>query len=72
METEEFVSGFCKAQNQTRRVLCEFKIRPDGEKELVSADCAFGRCPHSGSCLLMSAFDFGTAGGGFSIPKYQS
>ena len=53
METEEFISGFCKAQNQTRMVLCEFLIRPDGSKELTETDCAYGSCPHTGDCLLM-------------------
>ena len=37
---EEFASGFCKAQNQTRMVMCELKVLPDGKKEIVSSDCA--------------------------------
>lgn len=51
--TEEFVSGFCKQQNQSRRVICEVELHEDGTKEVLSSDCAFGRCEHSKSCLLM-------------------
>ena len=50
MDPEEvFYSGFCKALNETRTVLCEF----DEEGALLSADCAYGNCPHSLSCRLM-------------------
>lgn len=51
--TEEIVSGFCKAQNQTRSVFCELEEQEDGSRELLSSDCAFGTCEHSKSCLLM-------------------
>lgn len=51
--TEEFISGFCKAQNQTRMVVCELETKEDGSRELVSSDCAYGRCEHSKDCLLM-------------------
>lgn len=37
---EEFASGFCKAQNQTRMVMCELKVLSDGKK----GDCLFGLC----------------------------
>ena len=50
---EEFASGFCKAQNQARMVMCELKVLPDGKKEIVSSDCAWGRCEHTKTCLLM-------------------
>lgn len=53
MITEEFVSGFCKAQNQTRMVICEFEVCEDGSKTLLSSDCAYGKCEHSKDCLLM-------------------
>ena len=53
MITEEFISGFCKAQNQTRMVICELEIREDGSRELLSSDCAYGKCEHSKDCLLM-------------------
>lgn len=52
--TEEFFSGFCKAQNQTRTVLCEFEIRSDGSKVLLSSDCVYGKCSHTQDCLLMN------------------
>ena len=51
--TEEFYSGFCKAQNQTRMVVCEFELLPDGERRLLESDCAYGKCAHSAECLLM-------------------
>ncbi len=50
---EEFVSGFCKLQNQTRMVVCEIEEQPDGTKKLMSTDCAYGKCEHTGDCLLM-------------------
>lgn len=50
---EEFVSGFCKAQNQTRTVLCEFDIDETGKRMLADSDCAYPDCPHAGGCLLM-------------------
>lgn len=52
MITEETYSGFCKALNETRTVFCEFEEQ-DGRRILSSVDCAYGRCPHSKSCLLM-------------------
>ncbi len=52
-ETEEFISGFCKRQNQTRTVLCEFEIVGEGSRKLVESDCDYGRCEHSRSCRLM-------------------
>lgn len=51
--TEEFVSGFCKSQNQTRMVICELEENEDGSKSLLSSDCAYGVCEHSGDCLLI-------------------
>lgn len=51
--SEEFLSGFCKMQNQTRTVLCEYEWQADGSRKLVSCDCAYGKCGHSGDCLLM-------------------
>lgn len=50
---EEFLSGFCKMQNQGRMVICEVRRRPDGTKEILSSDCAWGRCEHTGTCQLM-------------------
>lgn len=51
--TEEFVSGFCKLQNQSRMVICEVCVKEDGAKEILSSDCAWGKCEHSRTCLLM-------------------
>ena len=51
--SEEFVSGFCKLQNQTRMVICEIETGEDGKKVVVSSDCAYGKCEHSRDCLLM-------------------
>ena len=50
---EMFVSGFCKMQNQSRMVICEVRARNDGTKEILSSDCAWGKCEHSRTCLLM-------------------
>lgn len=50
---EEFVSGFCKMQNQTRMVICEIEEKEDGSKEVLSSDCAYGKCEHSRDCMLM-------------------
>lgn len=50
---EEFVSGFCKMQNQTRMVICEIEEKEDGSREVLSSDCAYGKCEHSKDCLLM-------------------
>ncbi|MCC8067047.1 MAG: ubiquinone biosynthesis protein UbiE [Clostridiales bacterium] len=54
-ETEEFMSGFCKKQNQTRTVLCEFGSGEDGKRNLLSSDCDYGCCEHSKDCRLMAA-----------------
>lgn len=51
--TEEFFSGFCKLQNQTRMVICEIEELEDGSRNLLSSDCAYGKCEHSQDCLLM-------------------
>ncbi len=53
MVTEEFLTGFCKLQNQTRIVICEVEKRSDGRQELISSDCCYGKCEHSKDCLLM-------------------
>ncbi|MDO4475154.1 MAG: ubiquinone biosynthesis protein UbiE [Lachnospiraceae bacterium] len=51
---EETVSGFCKAQNQTRRIFCELEEDEQGKLRIVDTDCAYGNCPHTGDCLLMA------------------
>lgn len=50
---EEFASGFCKLRTRRCMVMCELKVLPDGKKEIVSSDCAWGRCEHTKTCLLM-------------------
>lgn len=50
---EEFVSGFCKLQNQTRMVICEIEYEESGKRTVVSSDCAYGKCEHTRDCLLM-------------------
>ncbi len=49
---EEMYSGFCKAQNETRTVFCEF-VETEGKRSLSQADCAYGTCPHTETCRLM-------------------
>lgn len=53
-EMEEFISGFCKRQNQTRMVLCEFEFAEDGDRKLLSSDCDYGKCEYSRDCRLMA------------------
>ncbi len=55
MEEEQFASGFCKAQNQTRMVACVIEEDTDGKKRITETDCAYGVCEHSDSCLLMKS-----------------
>ena len=47
MEKETFISGYCRAIDQSRMVAV---VTEDGE--LVEADCCFGSCPHEPSCLV--------------------
>lgn len=46
MEKELFVSGYCRAQDQSRMVEVEIC---DGE---VSADCAYPECPYASNCQI--------------------
>ena len=50
---EEFINGFCKAQNQSRMVICEFREEADGTRTFLDSDCGHSICPHSRECLLM-------------------
>lgn len=50
--TEEMFSGFCKTFNETRTVICEFE-KTDGGLRLSHADCAYERCSHRETCLVM-------------------
>ena len=56
MIDELFLSGFCKAQNQTRTVLCEVEVSADGGRKIVSADCAYPDCAHSRECVVYREF----------------
>lgn len=47
MEEEFFLSGYCRCQDQSRRVLLELF----GENE-YEADCLFGSCPHEAECQI--------------------
>ncbi len=46
MEKEIFLSGYCRALDQSRMV--EVEIAGDN----VDADCAYPDCPHAASCQI--------------------
>ena len=46
MYKEEFISGYCRTQDQSRMVAVEIE---DGE---MSVDCSFGNCPYEESCTI--------------------
>ena len=48
MSKEIFLSGYCRAQDQSRMVAVEIE---DGE---VSPDCSFGSCPYGDRCTIAS------------------
>ena len=43
---EEFISGYCRAQDQSRTVAAE---KEDGK---WFVDCSYGACPYEGSCQI--------------------
>ena len=43
METEEFISGFCRTCNGSQTVGCEYEEK-DGKRILIFMDCAYKRC----------------------------
>lgn len=45
MEDEVFISGYCRALDQSRTVTVEIDV-------VVEADCAYPDCPHCQSCDL--------------------
>lgn len=51
METEEFISGFCRTCNQTQTVCCEY-TEENGRKTLQFMDCAHAACLHHGACQI--------------------
>lgn len=50
---EKFCSGFCKSQNATRMVCCEYS-RNQGVYELTDTDCQFQSCQYFADCTLMA------------------
>ena len=46
MYKEIFLSGYCRAQDQSRMVAVEIE---DGE---VSPDCSYGSCPYEDRCTI--------------------
>ena len=46
MEKELFLSGYCRALDQSRMV----EVEISGQE--VSADCAWPDCPHASSCQI--------------------
>ena len=47
MEQEQFLSGYCKAMDQSRMVAV---VTVDGSLE--EADCAYPTCPHAPGCPI--------------------
>lgn len=47
METEEFISGYCRTLDQSRMVTVELT---DGQIDEV--DCLYGSCPHEPNCPI--------------------
>ena len=47
METEKFVSGYCRVLDASRMVEV---ILEDGK--IVEVDCCFGNCVHQGNCPI--------------------
>ena len=47
METEHFLTGYCRTQDQSRMVAV---VIADGELEEI--DCCYGSCPHEASCQI--------------------
>ena len=43
---EEFISGYCRALDQSRMVAAELE---DGE---LTVDCCFGSCPYEDRCTV--------------------
>ena len=52
METEEFISGFCRTCNGSQTVCCEYEEK-DGKRILTFMDCAYKRCVNQGACEIL-------------------
>lgn len=51
METEEFLSGYCRTANGINSVCCEY-TEEEGRKALRSMDCAHEKCLHTAACEI--------------------
>ena len=51
---ERVISGYCKADNKIRRVMCEL-IENECGLCLESVDCGHDKCDHATGCDLMKA-----------------
>jgi len=47
METEHFLTGYCRTLDQSRMVSV---VITDGEPEEI--DCSYGSCPYEASCQI--------------------
>ena len=56
METEKFLSGYCRQLDAARTVEV---IAEDGE--VTEVDCCYGSCIHQGSCTIAKEIDELTA-----------
>lgn len=51
---EEMLQGYCRSMDQSRIVTCEYHIEMN-QKVYEYTDCAFGKCVHSDTCVLMKS-----------------
>lgn len=49
---EKMISGYCRSQNRSNTVCCEYEVKEDGWK-LAFADCGFRKCIHFADCVIM-------------------
>ena len=47
METEHFLSGYCRALDQSRMVTAVVV-----DNKLEEADCSYGNCPYESNCSI--------------------
>ena len=52
METEKFLSGYCRQLDASRRVEV---VLEDGE--VTEVDCCYGNCVYQSSCLIAKEID---------------
>lgn len=51
MESEEFISGFCRTCNRINSVCCEYE-EENGKKVLAYMDCGHEKCLHTSACEI--------------------